>query len=123
MVDFGWSYPPGCSGTPYDDDNEQEDKVMTKYEKICPICDGSGVVYNHRWREHKFDVEQLAKKYQSEGMSWLEAEEKAFAKLKHLEPDELEELPCEFCEGKGIVPTEEGLEILRFVQKYIDFHD
>lgn len=27
MTDFGWSYPPGCSGPPGDD-----------YDETCPVC-------------------------------------------------------------------------------------
>lgn len=30
MVDFGWSYPAGCSGTPYDDEEPEEDEMVDR---------------------------------------------------------------------------------------------
>lgn len=39
MADFGWSYPPGCSGTPYDDCPEPSKLV----EDILVLLDRTGV--------------------------------------------------------------------------------
>lgn len=45
MGKFGWSYPPGCSGTPYDDDvycdvcgGNPDIEQPNKGACICPEC-------------------------------------------------------------------------------------
>jgi hypothetical protein len=42
MGKFGWSYPPGCYGTPYDEDHPCE--VCGEFEDdcICPECPECG---------------------------------------------------------------------------------
>jgi hypothetical protein len=44
MSVFGWSYPPGCNGTPFDDDSPC--MVCGKFEDecICPECPKCGSV-------------------------------------------------------------------------------
>ena len=36
---YGWSYPPGCSGTPYDED----DGVTELQEKVLLLLEASGI--------------------------------------------------------------------------------
>lgn len=40
---FGWSYPPGCSGTPYDEDMPCEVCGKDVDRCICPECKECGV--------------------------------------------------------------------------------
>lgn len=54
MADFGWSYPPGCSGTPFDGDFPCEicggwpDK-----DCICPECPECGAIGDpYCYQEH-----------------------------------------------------------------------
>ena len=47
MSAFGWSYPPGCSGTPYDDDDESCSVCGAQNPdycvcRICPECGTAG---------------------------------------------------------------------------------
>ena len=39
---FGWSYPPGCSGTPWDDDQPCEVCGKDVERCICPECSVCG---------------------------------------------------------------------------------
>lgn len=45
MSKFGWSYPPGCNGTPYDEDHPCD---VCGYEAgacicpECPVCGSAG---------------------------------------------------------------------------------
>lgn len=39
MGKFGWSYPPGCSGTPYD----QDDGVTDLQETILGLLEDAGI--------------------------------------------------------------------------------
>lgn len=36
---FGWSYPPGCSGTPYD----EEEDVSELQDKVLGILEDAGI--------------------------------------------------------------------------------
>lgn len=40
---FGWSYPPGCSGTPWDDEGPCEVCGKDVDRCICPECPECGV--------------------------------------------------------------------------------
>lgn len=39
---FGWSYPPGCSGTPYDEDPPCAACGLDPDQCECPICPECG---------------------------------------------------------------------------------
>lgn len=73
---FGWSYPPGCSGTPYDeDDGPCEVCGLEVCECICPECDVCGEVGDphcymhhglHRTEEQKFNRELMDRDIQAQ---------------------------------------------------------
>lgn len=42
MSKFGWSYPPGCSGTPFDEDHPCECCGLFPDDCICPECPECG---------------------------------------------------------------------------------
>lgn len=42
MSAFGWSYPPGCNGTPFDDYDETC-AVCRKVNCVCPRCRQCGI--------------------------------------------------------------------------------
>ena len=44
MVDFGWSYPPGCSGTPYDEIEYCLVCGKSEYDCDCPECPQCGEI-------------------------------------------------------------------------------
>jgi hypothetical protein len=41
---FGWSYPPGCNGTPFDEDHPCELCGKLEDDCICPECPKCGEV-------------------------------------------------------------------------------
>lgn len=44
MANFGWSYPPGCSGPPDDDDRPCNHCGRCVYDCICEVCEICGVI-------------------------------------------------------------------------------
>lgn len=42
MVDFGWSYPPGCDGPPYDDERRCQSCGEWTDDCICEECSECG---------------------------------------------------------------------------------
>ena len=92
--------------------------VITKYEKPCSDCD-NGYIQSLAWQNHFRELEKLRNKYEKQGMTFHEADERAWEELRHLEPDEPEEDVCSECEGKGVLPTEEGRELLIFIGRYL----
>jgi hypothetical protein len=50
---FGWSYPPGCSGPPYDDEGPCEICGKSVEDCICPECQDCGAVGDpHCYKYH-----------------------------------------------------------------------
>lgn len=88
---FGWSYPPGCSGTPYDEDYPCE--VCGEFEDkcICPeclVCGGIGdpkcyeqhglfplahVIEHGAWNENQWR-DEAKREYEAEELlrAWAE---------------------------------------------------
>jgi predicted methyltransferase len=96
--------------------------VITKYEKPCD-CD-MGVIPSPRWQKYFLEEEKLREKYISEGMNTFEADEKAWNELKDQREElelskEPEELDCPECEGKGVILTDEGKELLSFIRRHL----
>ena len=96
---------------------EKERRGHMKYEKPCTTCNGSGAVISTAWTVFFERVDKLKKKYIAEGLSNLMADEKAWDEMRPSEPDEPIEHDCDECEGRGMVLTEEGRQILEFVEK------
>jgi len=80
---------------------------------------GNKIVQSQAWQNYFKKENELKAKYASEGMEELEADFKAWEDMKPFQPDEPEEHECVECEGRGTIPTAEGLELLRFIRKYI----
>ncbi len=51
MSKFGWSYPPGCSGTPFDEDAPCECCGLMPDHCICPECPECGECGNPKCYE------------------------------------------------------------------------
>jgi len=67
MSIFGSSYPPGCSGTPYDNDYPCEVCGETEDNCICPECPVCGEVGNPDcYIEHGMILSDEQKKRQEE---------------------------------------------------------
>mgnify|MGYP002402647122 CR=1 FL=1 len=98
---------------------EKERRGHMKYEKTCTACNGSGAVISTAWTVFFERIDKLKKKYIAEGLSSLKADEKAWDEMRPSEPDEPLEHDCDECGGRGMVPTEEGRQILEFVEKYL----
>jgi len=92
---------------------------MTKYEIVCSECKGEGRIQNEEWQEYFRKENELKEKFISEGIDEINAERKAWEEMWHLHPDEPEEYCCGECDGRGTIPTKEGLELLIFIRKYI----
>lgn len=45
MANFGWSYPPGCSGTPYDDEPDWVDEAQKYLKRTKPNDADTGYMY------------------------------------------------------------------------------
>jgi hypothetical protein len=66
MANFGWSYPPGCTGTPFDEDYPCEICGQFDDKCCCPICWLCGSVGDiFCYKEHglfmmAYQVESLA---------------------------------------------------------------
>lgn len=59
---FGWSYPPGCSGTPFDNDIICDVCGMSDTDCICPECPECGDVGNPACYESHGLVRSLAQR-------------------------------------------------------------
>lgn len=67
MSIFGWSYPPGCNGTPHDEPDQPCEVCGNDLDNcICPECPECGDIGNprcyfghglHRTEEQKFILE------------------------------------------------------------------
>lgn len=95
-----------------------------KLEEICECCHGEGEVPNE-------EVIQLAKEFE-EKVQWFQKDE---GLPRHLAMDKTEALferqgkilpwnepdhfSCMECEGRGTRLTEEGLQLIRFLKKYL----
>ena len=74
MSIFGYSYPPGCNGTPYDDDYQCEvcggfDTINGKGNNqcVCQECPVCGEVGNPDcYEEHGIELTEEQKKMQKE---------------------------------------------------------
>lgn len=69
MGTFGWSYPPGCSGTPFDEPTYCEVCGCDTDDCVCPECPECGAVGDPRcYTEHGLVMspEQLASKEEAD---------------------------------------------------------
>lgn len=69
---FGWSYPAGCHGTPYDEDQQCEICGWEAGSCICPECPECGEQGNPTcYKEHGLVVseEQIASRLKAEAMT------------------------------------------------------
>lgn len=67
---FGWSYPPGCSGPP---DEDEPCQICHQFDCICPECEVCGVagdpacINTHmpwqKWGHFSFAVENKQNDY------------------------------------------------------------
>ena len=85
---FGWSYPPGCSGTPFDEDYPCQicGKAVDDCDcPTCPVCDVAGDPFCYEKHGMTYSPKQLAAQeklkvdqkaqYEAE-KAWCEQEQK-----------------------------------------------
>jgi len=71
---FGWSYPPGCSGTPYDEDHPCD--VCGEFEDtcICPECTQCGAIGDTKCYTPGHHVQTMTRsEEQKYRLAWNEA--------------------------------------------------
>lgn len=62
MGTFGWSYPPGCSSAPYDEDYPCELCGLFENDCICPECPECKAVGDPDcYKEHSMTIQQSQK--------------------------------------------------------------
>jgi len=88
---------------------------MPSLDKPCPHCQGTGKINNPEWinwsRKVKESFEKV--KYDDDAdriMKWFTQH--------NPKPDTSREQVCDKCGGLGIVPTEAGWAILRFMKMF-----
>ena len=88
-----------------------------RYMETCENCNGERVVASWDWIEwkdaHRNKYLELTKQGMKPAEAWVKA-----AETVGETPDEPEETPCPDCEGRGMVPTKEGRELLRFLETF-----
>jgi hypothetical protein len=92
-------------------------------EKQCPECKGEKYYYNPIWKEYWEMVENRRDELiKEECLEYTEAFDRAEKQFIDKKPNnnEPEECFCSECEGKGTVLTDEGIEIMRIVKKYLE---
>lgn len=80
-------------------------RIVTRFEQTCPDCRGDSYVQHPEWREF-----------------WQRRNpETSYADYlrSNNTPDVPEEIPCNTCNGQGLVPTAEGLELLQFMARHL----
>jgi len=83
MSKFGWSYPPGCSGTPFDEPDPPCDICGRDTDEcICPPCKSCEEIGNPScYANHgMFRTEAQIKSLATESAKWA-------ADAKRMEPD------------------------------------
>lgn len=96
---------------------------IEKYEIHCPHCH-YGRIPNSFWQELFKQEEELIRKYEGHGMEFHSARNKAWEELRP-EYDALEkaqepvEMVCPECEGKGVLLTEDGKELISFIRRHL----
>lgn len=95
-------------------------------EETCPECNGKRYCYNPLWDEYKKALDNRVAELMKAGMTEIKANQKAIEEMDYNNPasdyyylkGEPEEYTCIECEGRGVIPTKEGLILLEFMKKY-----
>lgn len=95
------------------DDLDAEVRNMSKYYQVCASCKGQKHVYNAAWNEYS---PQLSSYVKSSDLTVREAMVR-LAMEEIRPPYGPEVFLCPTCHGRGVIPTEEGLAILDFLDK------
>lgn len=88
---FGWSYPPGCNGTPFDDDypcelcGEFEDDCICPECKVCGSVGDYGCYLEHglrRSEKQKFYLECNERQWKKEALDEFKYMKESAEKIK-----------------------------------------
>ena len=98
---------------------------MGKYLTLCPKCKGEKFYYNLAWQkwfeETKKSEEYLKTKFNTllkEGV-YSENEYDIFVEKEIPPPNEPEEIDCPECDAEGMIPTQEGNDVLELIRKFL----
>lgn len=85
--------------------------------KVCPGCNGEKWLQDVEWVEWNKKLTKREEELKLEGKSFIGARDQAIEELEM--PDCPEEHPCGECDGKGEVLTDQGVEVIHFVRKWL----